>query len=186
MILYITAWRRISFESTASHCLTINTTPKNTTQDLQINRTVPIPMNTNCIVDCLQIAIFMLKHITSVNVGAIITGVLCLVVLIGLKQVNERCRSRLKVPIPAELLVVILLHRWTLFISLFLLFLQWPVYWSFCFLNDEGTVIFFSLSAFQLQCLTFCLLCGKFIGQATKVFNLFLSNYLYPELSEPE
>jgi len=48
----------------------------------------------------------MLKNITSVNGGAIITGVLCLGVLIGLKQVNERCRNRLKLPIPAELLVV--------------------------------------------------------------------------------
>ena len=48
----------------------------------------------------------MLKNITSVNVGALITGVLCLVVLIGLKKVNERYKSRLKLPIPAELLVV--------------------------------------------------------------------------------
>ena len=49
----------------------------------------------------------MLKHITSSNAGSIITGVLCLVVLIGLKQVNERFRSKMKVPIPAELLVVL-------------------------------------------------------------------------------
>ncbi|XP_078370071.1 prestin-like isoform X2 [Oculina patagonica] len=55
----------------------------------------------------VKITIFMLKNITSANVGAIITGVLCLLVLIGLKQVNERCRNRLKIPIPAELLVVI-------------------------------------------------------------------------------
>ncbi|XP_020612029.1 solute carrier family 26 member 6-like isoform X1 [Orbicella faveolata] len=55
----------------------------------------------------VKIVIFMLKNITSVNGGAIITGVLCLGVLIGLKQVNERCRNRLKLPIPAELLVVI-------------------------------------------------------------------------------
>ena len=48
----------------------------------------------------------MLKHVPSSNVGAIITGVLSLVVLIGLKQVNERFKGKLKVPIPAELLVV--------------------------------------------------------------------------------
>ena len=51
----------------------------------------------------------MMKQITSSNVGSIITGVLCLVVLIGLKQVNERFRNKIKVPIPAELLVVIFL-----------------------------------------------------------------------------
>ena len=56
----------------------------------------------------LQILIFMLRNITSVNIGAVITGVLCLGVLIGLKQVNERCRHRLKLPIPAELLVVMI------------------------------------------------------------------------------
>jgi len=54
-----------------------------------------------------KIAIYMLKHITSSNAGSIITGLLCLVVLIGLKQVNERFRSKMKVPIPAELLVVV-------------------------------------------------------------------------------
>lgn len=48
----------------------------------------------------------MMKNIPSANVGAIITGVLCLLVLIGLKQVNERFKHKLKVPIPAELLVV--------------------------------------------------------------------------------
>ena len=48
----------------------------------------------------------MMKNIPSANIGAVITGVLCLVLLIGLKQVNERFKQKLKVPIPAELLVV--------------------------------------------------------------------------------
>lgn len=51
----------------------------------------------------------MLKNVISCNVGAIITGVLSLVVLLGLKQVNERFKSKMKVPIPAELLVVMFL-----------------------------------------------------------------------------
>lgn len=54
-----------------------------------------------------KVVIHMLKNITSCNVGSIITGVLCLVVLIGLKQINERFKSKIKVPIPAELLVVV-------------------------------------------------------------------------------
>ena len=48
----------------------------------------------------------MLEHIASSNGGAIITGVLCLLILIGLRQVNDRFKSKLPVPIPGELLVV--------------------------------------------------------------------------------
>lgn len=62
----------------------------------------------------------MLTNIPSVNVGSLVTGVLCLAVLIGLKQVNERFRDRLKIPIPAELLVVsntdLLLGVWIYFV----------------------------------------------------------------------
>jgi len=50
----------------------------------------------------------MLKHIASSNGGAIITGLLCLAILILLKKVNERFKNKLPVPIPAELLVVML------------------------------------------------------------------------------
>ena len=59
--------------------------------------------------DCysfLQKVIYMLEHIASSNGGAIITGVLCLLILIGLRQVNDRFKSKLPVPIPGELLVV--------------------------------------------------------------------------------
>ncbi|KAK2573107.1 Solute carrier family 26 member 6 [Acropora cervicornis] len=52
--------------------------------------------------------IYMLKHIGSSNGGAIITGVLCLLILIGLRQVNDRFKSKLPVPIPGELLVVVI------------------------------------------------------------------------------
>ncbi|CAH3178835.1 unnamed protein product [Porites evermanni] len=51
--------------------------------------------------------IHMLKNLPHANVGSIITGVLCLAVLIGLKHVNERFKNKLKVPIPGELLVVV-------------------------------------------------------------------------------
>ncbi|XP_066017113.1 prestin isoform X1 [Pocillopora verrucosa] len=55
----------------------------------------------------VKIFTYMMKNIPSANIGAVITGVLCLVLLIGLKQVNERFKQKLKVPIPAELLVVV-------------------------------------------------------------------------------
>lgn len=72
----------------------------------KLNTNSTLMRQLKCVAYCFQIVIFMFKNITSVNGGAIITGVLCLVTLIGLKQVNERCRNRLKLPIPAELLVV--------------------------------------------------------------------------------
>ena len=66
-------------------------------------------MNEWLINDCysfLQKVIYMLKHIASSNGGAIITGVLCLLILIGLRHVNDRFKSKLPVPIAGELLVV--------------------------------------------------------------------------------
>ena len=48
------------------------------------------------------------SHITETNVCALVTALICLLVLIVLKEViNERFRVHMKVPIPAELLVVI-------------------------------------------------------------------------------
>ncbi|RMX43870.1 hypothetical protein pdam_00021076 [Pocillopora damicornis] len=54
----------------------------------------------------VKIFIHMMKNIPSANVGAVITGLLCLFLLIGLKEINVRFKDKLKVPIPAELLVV--------------------------------------------------------------------------------
>ena len=48
----------------------------------------------------------MLKNIASSNIGAVVTGVLCLLALIGLKHLNEKYKDKMKFPIPAELLVV--------------------------------------------------------------------------------
>ena len=48
----------------------------------------------------------MLKNIPSCNIGSIITGVLCLGLLIALKHISEKYKNKLKFPIPAELLVV--------------------------------------------------------------------------------
>ena len=64
-----------------------------------------------------QAVVYMLKHIASSNGGAIITGLLCLAILIGLKKVNERFKSKLPVPIPAELLVV-MLSFWLFFLKI--------------------------------------------------------------------
>ncbi|KAK3733499.1 hypothetical protein QZH41_008730, partial [Actinostola sp. cb2023] len=49
----------------------------------------------------------MLAKIASSNVGSVITGLLCLAVLIGLKYLNDRYHNKLPFPIPAELIVIV-------------------------------------------------------------------------------
>ncbi|EDO49691.1 predicted protein [Nematostella vectensis] len=66
-----------------------------------------VPQNTGAFAS-IKVAAHMLKFIASSNPGAIITGVLCLVILVTLKFINEKYKKRLPIPIPAELLVVAL------------------------------------------------------------------------------
>lgn len=47
------------------------------------------------------------RNIHKTNVCDLITSCLCLLVLIPTKELNERCKSRLKAPLPTELLVVV-------------------------------------------------------------------------------
>merc|ERR1711894_608317 len=50
----------------------------------------------------------LFKNITQTNVASLVTGLICIIVLYVLKEiVNVKYRSKLKVPIPAELAVVI-------------------------------------------------------------------------------
>ncbi|XP_061816658.1 prestin [Nerophis lumbriciformis] len=49
----------------------------------------------------------ILSDITSTNVAALILGLLCIVLLYGVKQLNERFKKKLPIPIPGELIVVI-------------------------------------------------------------------------------
>ena len=51
----------------------------------------------------------MLKNIPKVNPGSLITGILCLIIILVLKHINEKYKQKLKFPIPAELIVVSLL-----------------------------------------------------------------------------
>lgn len=52
--------------------------------------------------------IFMFKNITLAVPGSVITGVVCILVLIALKYISEKLKHRMKFPIPAELIVVVL------------------------------------------------------------------------------
>ncbi|KAK2163558.1 hypothetical protein LSH36_77g01072 [Paralvinella palmiformis] len=56
-----------------------------------------------------RIVYLVCLHITETNVAALVTGLICIFVLVIMKEViNERCKSRMKMPIPAELLVLVL------------------------------------------------------------------------------
>ena len=48
----------------------------------------------------------MFKNITLTVPGSVITGVVCILVLIALKYISEKLKHRMKFPIPAELIVV--------------------------------------------------------------------------------
>ncbi len=49
----------------------------------------------------------VLSDITSTNVTTLILGVVCLVFLYVIKDLNERFKKKLPIPIPGEIIVVI-------------------------------------------------------------------------------
>lgn len=49
----------------------------------------------------------MLSDITSTNVATLILGLVCLVFLYAIKHLNERFKNKLPIPIPGEIIVVI-------------------------------------------------------------------------------
>ena len=53
-----------------------------------------------------QTYIFMFKNITLSVPGAVITGMVCILLLILLKFISEKLKHKMKFPIPAELIVV--------------------------------------------------------------------------------
>lgn len=57
---------------------------------------------------CVQSLIAVLKHITSTNISTMIMGLVCVVFLYGVKDINERFKKKLPIPIPGEIIVVTL------------------------------------------------------------------------------
>lgn len=49
----------------------------------------------------------MLSDITSTNVTTVVLGLVCIVFLYGVKDINERFKKKLPIPIPGEIIVVI-------------------------------------------------------------------------------
>ena len=60
-----------------------------------------------CVCVCVQSLVAMLQDLGSTNVATLTLGVVCMVFLYGVKQINERCKARLRVPLPGEIIVVI-------------------------------------------------------------------------------
>ncbi|XP_075064846.1 prestin isoform X2 [Mixophyes fleayi] len=50
----------------------------------------------------------VLSNITLTNVASLITGLICMVLLLGAKEINDRFKKKLPVPIPMEIIVVII------------------------------------------------------------------------------
>lgn len=55
----------------------------------------------------LQSVKAVLSDITSTNVATLILGLVCIVFLYGIKDINERFKKKLPIPIPGEIIVVI-------------------------------------------------------------------------------
>ncbi|XP_072257812.1 prestin isoform X2 [Pyxicephalus adspersus] len=50
----------------------------------------------------------VLSNITTTNVATFIIGLICIVLLVGAKEINDRFKKKLPVPIPMEIIVVII------------------------------------------------------------------------------
>ena len=54
----------------------------------------------------LQTYIFLFKNITLSVPGAVVTGIICILLLFLLKFISEKLKDKMKFPLPAELIVV--------------------------------------------------------------------------------
>ena len=58
------------------------------------------------IICLLQTYVFMFKNITLSVPGAVVTGIICILLLFLLKFISEKLKDKMKFPLPAELIVV--------------------------------------------------------------------------------
>ncbi|KAJ8268944.1 hypothetical protein COCON_G00115510 [Conger conger] len=70
-------------------------------------RRVQLAVALTCLVGIIQSLIAVLKDIASTNVATLIVGLVCIVFLYGVKDLNDRFKKKLPVPIPGEIIVVI-------------------------------------------------------------------------------
>ncbi|KAM4678636.1 prestin [Discoglossus pictus] len=50
----------------------------------------------------------VLSNITKTNIASLIVGLICIILLLGAKEINDRFKKKLPVPIPMEIIVVII------------------------------------------------------------------------------
>lgn len=58
------------------------------------------------IICLLQTYIFLFENITLSVPGAVVTGIICILLLFLLKFISEKLKDKMKFPLPAELIVV--------------------------------------------------------------------------------
>ncbi|XP_041058320.1 prestin isoform X4 [Carcharodon carcharias] len=56
----------------------------------------------------IQTFIAVCSNIKKTNITAVIVGAICIVILLGVKELNDRCKAKFPAPIPVELIVVII------------------------------------------------------------------------------
>ncbi|XP_078409358.1 prestin isoform X4 [Cetorhinus maximus] len=56
----------------------------------------------------LQTFIAVCSNIKKTNITAVIVGAICIIILLGVKELNDRCKAKFPAPIPVELIVVII------------------------------------------------------------------------------
>lgn len=54
----------------------------------------------------LQSLIAVFENITKTNIAALVVGLICMVLLLSGKEINDRLKKKLPVPIPMEIIVV--------------------------------------------------------------------------------
>lgn len=53
-----------------------------------------------------QSLIAVFSNITTTNVAALVVGLICMVLLLSGKEINDRFKKKLPIPIPMEIIVV--------------------------------------------------------------------------------
>uniref|UniRef100_A0AAR2KTR9 STAS domain-containing protein n=1 Tax=Pygocentrus nattereri TaxID=42514 RepID=A0AAR2KTR9_PYGNA len=75
--------------------------------DARDARRVQVAVALTTLVGLIQSLIAVFKDITSTNITTLIVGLVCVVFLYGVKEINERFKKKLPIPIPGEIIVVI-------------------------------------------------------------------------------
>ncbi|KAG2460331.1 S26A5 protein, partial [Polypterus senegalus] len=69
---------------------------------------VKIAAGVTLLAGLIQSVVALGSNIKTTNVAALIVGVICIILLVAVKEINDRFKQKLPVPIPVEIIVVII------------------------------------------------------------------------------